>query len=159
MIAHRLIRKYGWECISLDYLKDAFLKSGLGNPGDRNDYEMRYWMWPLVAEIVKKAVGTRRNLIIEGCYIPPGWRRDFGEEYLREIRFICLAMTDAYIDAHFDAVKAHASDIEARLDDTCCTARLLKRDNRAVIEGFTAAGESVTRIEDDYTEAIAPLLR
>ena len=44
MIAHKLIAKHGWECISLDYLKEAFMKSQLGSPGDRSDYEMRYWL-------------------------------------------------------------------------------------------------------------------
>ena len=58
IIAHRLIRKHGWECISLDYLKEAFSKTQTGNPGDRSDYQMRYWMWPFVAEIVKKQSKT-----------------------------------------------------------------------------------------------------
>ena len=38
-------------------------------------------------------------------------------DYLSEIRFICLAMTDAYIDAHFDDIRDHGSDIENRLDN------------------------------------------
>ena len=34
------------------------------------------------------------------------------------IRAICLAMSDEYIDSHFEEIKSHGSDIEARLDDS-----------------------------------------
>ena len=74
------------------------------------------------------------------------------------IRFLCLAMTDAYIDAHFDAILSHASDVEARLDDSGCTVEKLKADNRAVAEGFLKAGEAVTRIETNW-EAVIEALR
>ena len=30
------------------------------------------------------------------------WRNSFGEQYLQSIRFICLAMSDEYIDSHFE---------------------------------------------------------
>ena len=68
--------------------------------------------------MVKTAIENRQNLIVEGCYIPFDWRKDFDEKYLASIRFVCLAMTDAYIDKQFDAIKAHASDLENRLDDS-----------------------------------------
>ena len=125
MIAHRLIRKYGWECISLDYLKDAFLKSGLGNPGDRNDYEMRYWMWPLVAEIVKKAVSTKRNLIIEGCYIPAEWAKSFTFSELGEIRCVFLIMSEFHIRSHIDDIEKYAQRVERRPDDVIDMTRLI----------------------------------
>ena len=60
-------------------------------------------------------------LIVEGCYIPFGWRRDFDERYLKSIQFVCLAMSGTYIEAHFEEIKAHASDVESRLDDSSCT--------------------------------------
>ena len=87
--------------------------------------------------------------------MPFDWRRDFDERYLPSIRFLCLAMTDAYIDAHFDAILSHASDVEARLDDSYCTPDRLKADNRTVLEGFRMAGEPVTRIETDWEAAVA----
>ena len=67
-------------------------------------------------------------------------------------------MSDAYIDAHFDEILAHGSDIEARLDDSGCTIQSLKEDNRAYIARFRAAGEPVTLIESDYERTISALL-
>ena len=66
-------------------------------------------------------------------------------------------MTDAYIDEHFDEIKAHACDIEARLDDSYCTPERLKRENRWYREGCAAAGEAVTLIEEDYERTIASI--
>ena len=55
-------------------------------------------------------------------------------------------------------ILSHASDVEARLDDSYCTPDRLKADNRAVLEGFRTAGEPVTRIEADWGKAIEALL-
>ena len=71
---------------------------------------------------------------------------------------VCLAMTDRYIDNHFSDIKSHASDVESRLDDSDCTADWLKTDNRAIIEGFTKAGEKVVLIGDDYESTINNVL-
>ena len=109
--------------------------------------------------MVKTAVENGQNLIVEGCYIPPGWRRDFGEEYLRSIGFVCLAMSDAYIDAHFDEIRSHGSDIEKRLDDSGCTRDSLKADNRRCIDSFAEHGERVTVIRSDFEKEISALLR
>ena len=81
----------------------------------------------------------------------------FRAQHQGEFRFVCLAMTDAYIDKQFDAIKAHASDLEDRLDDSYCTARWLKAENHKYGEGFQRAGEQVSWIEEDYGEAIARL--
>lgn len=88
--------------------------------------------------------------MVEGCYIPFNWRQDFDERYLPSIRFICLAMTDEYINSHFDEIKEHASDIESRLDDSSCTIQNLKADNQAYIHGCQENGEQVTYIDSSF---------
>jgi hypothetical protein len=103
-------------------------------------------------------VENRQNLIVEGCYVPYDWRRDFEERYLPSIRFLCLAMPEAYIDAHFEEIRTRASAIEARLDDSGLTPEGLKRDNRACIDGFRGRGERVILIEDDYESVITKLM-
>ena len=100
--------------------------------------------------MIKTAIENNQNLIVEGCYIPLDWRKDFDERYLPSIRFICLAMTDEYIDAHFDEIKEHASTIESRLDDTSCTAQSLKADNHAYIHACHVNGEKVTYIDSGF---------
>ena len=104
------------------------------------------------------AAENRQNLIVEGCYIPFDWRKDFDGRYLADIRFVCLAMTEAYIDACFETIKQHASDIEARLDDSCCTAGVLKAENRMYREGFEKRNEYVVLIDTDYEDVIQSVL-
>ena len=109
--------------------------------------------------MIKTAIENNQNLIVEGCYIPFGWRKDFDDKYLGNIRFICLAMTAKYIDVHFDEIKAHASDIESRFEDEYITVQQLREDNQAYIRGCYENGESVTLIDEDYEQVIKLLLK
>ena len=59
-------------------------------------------------------------------------------------------MTASYIDSNFDKIKAHASVIEARVDDSDLNAKDLKADNQKNIEGFQKSGEKVILIDNDY---------
>ncbi|MBO4548563.1 MAG: hypothetical protein J5758_05035, partial [Abditibacteriota bacterium] len=77
-------------------------------------------------------------------------------EYLRHVRFVCLALTEAYIDARYDDIVRHACDIEARLEPPPSKAALAA-DNRAFINGFRRAGEKVTVIDSDYEGAVRAL--
>ena len=115
------------------------------------------YLWPIVREMIKTAIENRQSLIVEGCYIPFDWRKDFDESYLQSIRFLCLAMSEEYIGSHFQQIKEHACDIEARLDDSSCTVERLKNENREFAAGFRAAGEQVTIITEDYEAAIRQL--
>ena len=119
---------------------------------------MTTYLWPIVREMIKTAIENKQNLIVEGCYIPFDWRKDFDEAYLHHIKFVCLAMTDAYIDTHFDEIKNHDSDIESRLDDRDCTADWIKAENNNYIEGFQAAGELIDLIDSSYEQAIEKAL-
>lgn len=125
MIAHKLVSKHGWECISLDYLKEAFMKSQLGSPGDRSDYEMRYWMWPFVTEIIRKAVNSKRNLIVEGCYIPAEWAKSFTFAELKDIRCVFIVMSEFHIRSHISDIERYSQRVERRTDDVIDMARLI----------------------------------
>ena len=158
LLAQRLLEKYKYPYISIDHLKMGLIRSGNTNLTPEDDAELTGYLWPIVREIIKTAIENRQNLIAEGCYIPFDWRKDFGEEYLSDIRFICLAMTEEYIETHFDDIKARASDIESRLDDSDCMRESLKTSNREYIDGFAITGEHVTLIGEDFERTIAGIL-
>ena len=149
-LAQRMLERYGYPYLSIDHLKMGLIRSGQTKLTVEDDDALTAYLWPIVREMIKTAVENRQNLIVEGCYVPFDWRKDFTEDYLSDIRFICLAMTDAYIDAHFDDIVAHGSDIEARLDDSYCTVALLKAENQKHAAGFLAAGEEVVWIKEAY---------
>ena len=158
LLAQRMLEKYGYPYLSIDHLKMGLIRSGNTNLSPEDDEALTVYLWPIVREVIKTAIENHQNLIVEGCYIPYTWRQDFCEQYLQPIQFICLAMTDAYIDNHIDDIRKHGSDIETRLFDTDDTVDSLKADNHLYINEFTQSGETVTLIDDDYEKAIQNLL-
>jgi adenylate kinase family enzyme len=158
LLAQRLIEKLHYPCLSIDHLKMGLIRSGNTALTPEDDEALTKYLWPIVREMVKTAIENKQNLIIEGCYIPFDWRRNFNEKYLQAIQFVCLAMSDAYIEAHFEEIKAHACDIEARLDDSSCTVERLQADNRAFREGFEQSGEHILLMESDFLQTVDSLL-
>ena len=158
LLAQRLLERYRFPCLSIDHLKMGLIRSGQTALTPADDEALTDYLWPIVREIIKTAIENRQNLIVEGCYVPFDWRKDFGERYLPSLRFLCLAMTEDYIDANFDLILRHGSDIEARLDDSDCTPERLKAENRAFLEGFRHTGERVVLIDTDWEQAIRALL-
>ncbi len=157
LLAQQMLERTGYPYLSIDHLKMGLIRSGNTDLTPMDDERLTAYLWPIVREMVKTAVENRQNLIVEGCYIPFDWRKDFSGEYLARIRFVCLAFSDAYIDSHFHEITAHASDIEARQDDSRVSAGSLKEDNRSFADGFRSAGEPVTLIGGDYRETIRDL--
>ena len=158
LLAQRMLEKYHWPYLSIDHLKMGLIRSGRTELTPEDDDALVGYLWPIVREIVKTAVENRQDLIVEGCYIPFDWQRDFDRLYLSAIRFLCLALTDRFIDAHFREIREHSCDIESRLDDSLCTVEELKADNRKTAEGFQAAGQRVVRIDGDYEGTVRALL-
>ena len=159
LLAQRMLEKYHTPYLSIDHLKMGLIRSGNTDLTPEDDEELTAYLWPIVREMIKTAVENDQDLIVEGCYVPCDWRKDFEEEYLPKIRFICLAMTDAYIDAHFSDILAHGADIEARPVDPDFTPDFVKAENRAFREGFRKSGEEVTLITEDYARTIEALLK
>ena len=158
LLAQRMLEKYQFPYLSIDHLKMGLIRSGNTKLTPEDDDQLTTYLWPIVREMIKTAIENKQNLIVEGYYIPFDWRKDFDEEYLRDINFICLAMTDAYIDRHFDEIKKHASDIEARLDDSDCTIDWIKTENHCIIQGFEAAGEIIDLIDSNYQSVVEKAL-
>ena len=157
LLAQRILEKYGVPYLSVDHLKMGLIRSGYTELTPEEDDALTGYLWPVIREIIKTAIENHQNLTVEGCYIPFDWRRDFDSHYLQSVSFICLAMTDTYIDEHFDEIKSHACDIESRIDDEYCSISGLKADNRMYADGFRQAGERVTLINSEYEQAISAL--
>ena len=157
-LAQRMLEKYKYPYFSIDHLKMGLIRSGITDLTPEDDDALTDYLWPIVREIIKTAIENEQNLIVEGCYIPFDWRDSFDEQYLPSIRFICLAMSDEYIDSHFEEIKSHSSDIETRLDDSCCTAGQLKQDNHRIIDGFQSNGEQITLITENFDDSIREVL-
>ena len=158
LLSQRLLETYHYPYLSIDHLKMGLIRSGNTELTPEDDDALTEYLWPIVREMVKTAIENHQHLIVEGCYVPLDLRKDFDEDYLSSIRFICLAMADFYIEAHFEKIKGHASDIECRLEDSDCTIDSMKAENRKYIEGFQQAGENIVLINMDYEKTIRSVL-
>lgn len=133
-LAQRLLEKYNYPYLSIDHLKMGLIRSGNTNLTPLDDDALTGYLWPIVREMIKTAIENRQNLIVEGCYIPFDWAKDFEKEYLDNIRYYCLVMSENYIKNHFADIKKYASIIENRLDDEWCTLDGVLKDNARVFK-------------------------
>lgn len=149
-LAQRMIEEYKYPCVSLDLLKMGLIRSGQTTLTPDDDRELVGYLWNITKEIIKTAIENEQNLIIEGCYIPYDWTKDFSEEYLKNIKYICLAMSEEYIKTHFDDIKKYANVIEKRLDDSYFTIDIALRDNAEAIEMCKKHGLPYVLIDEEY---------
>lgn len=150
-MAQKLLEKYKYPYLSIDHLKMGLIRSGntLLTPMSR-DEELTAYLWPIVAEMIKTAIENKQNLIVEGCYIPFDWENSFAPEYLNNIKYYCLVMSEKYIRTHFDDIKGYASIIEDRLDDSWCTIESVLEDNATVLANSQKYKVNYILIDDKY---------
>ncbi len=158
VLAQKMLEKYKYPYLSVDHIKMGLIRSGNTELTPMDDDKLTDYLWPITRETIKTVIENHQNLIVEGCYVPYDWRKDFSDEYLSEIKFICLTMTDEYIDSHFDDIRGHGSDVEQRIDDSDCLPEWIKEENRKFTSGFKNAGEEIVVIDSNYEETINKLL-
>ena len=100
--------------------------------------------------MVKTAIENGQNLIVEGCYIPFDWQKDFDGVYLENIRYVCLVMSRRYIETHFEDILGFANVIEKRLDDSDLTKEILIADNENNLYQCMTHGCSYVLIDETY---------
>jgi 2-phosphoglycerate kinase len=150
-LAQKLLEKYGYPYLSIDHLKMGLIRSGNTSLTPlSDDGELTAYLWPIVREMVKTAIENGQNMIVEGCYIPFDWQKDFEEQYLEHIKYYCLVMSEAYIEKHFDDIKRYASVIENRMDDTWCTMESVLEDNARTLRLAREHGANVCLIDGAY---------
>lgn len=117
VLAQKLLEKHSYPYLSIDHLKMGLIRSGETQLTPMDDDELKPYLWKIVREMIKTAIENKQNLIVEGIYIPFDWKEDLTEEYLKEIVYRCLIMSDDYIKENFQKIISHGSVIEDRLDD------------------------------------------
>ncbi|MBQ9847309.1 MAG: adenylate kinase [Clostridia bacterium] len=149
-LAQKLLEKYKYPYLSIDHLKMGLIRSGNTELTPMDDDDLTEYLWPVVREMIKTAVENKQNLIIEGCYIPFDWEKDFSREYFDNIQYYCPIMSEDYIRNHFDDIKKYANIIENRLDDEWCTLESVLYDNAQILELAQKHKVNYIRIDDKY---------
>ena len=150
LLAQRLLEKHHYPYLSIDHLKMGLIRSGQTELTPMDDDKLTDYLWPIVREMVKTAIENGQNLIVEGCYIPFDWEKEFEEDYRKEIRYVCLIMSRRYIETHYADIKNHANAIENRLDDSGLNAQELIRENERNLALCKEFGCEYVLIDENY---------
>lgn len=150
-LAQKLLEKYKYPYLSIDHLKMGLIRSGNTTLTPLSeDKALTDYLWPIVREMIKTAIENQQNLIVEGCYIPFDWSKDFEPEYLEHIKYYCLVMSNQYIKNHFDDIKKYANVVESRMDDGDCTIETVLRDNDEMLEQCKKYRVNYVFIDEEY---------
>lgn len=148
-LAQRLLEQHRIPYLSIDHLKMGLIRSGYTKLTPEEDSALTDYLWPILREMIKTAIENGQNLILEGCYIPFDWSKDFEPEYLSHIKYYCLVMSEDYIRQHFADIKAYSNVIEYRLSDGC-TVETLSEDNAQVLALAQKHHVNYVLIHDKY---------
>ena len=152
--AQKLLEKYRYPYLSIDHLKMGLIRSGQTELTPMDDVKLTDYLWPIVREMIKTAIENKQNLIVEGCYIPFDWQKDFEESYLAQIRYVCLVMSRQYIENHFADIVANASIIEHRLDDSDLNKEVLIAENEYNLAQCIAYDLPYILMDKEYLEDV-----
>jgi len=150
--AQKLLEKYHYPYLSIDHLKMGLIRSGQTDLTPMDDDKLTDYLWPIVREMVKTAIENKQNLIVEGCYIPFDWQKDFGAEYLKSIRYICLILSRQYIEKRFADIRNYASVIESRLEDSDLSMEALIAENAENLARCLAHHCDYMLVKESYGE-------
>ncbi len=150
-LAQKLLEKLKYPYISIDHLKMGLIRSGNTELTPiSEDKDLTAYLWTIIREMIKTAIENKQNLIVEGCYIPFDWQKDFENEYFKDIKYYCLIMSEEYIRKHFADIKKYANVIENRLADEWCTMESVLADNAEMLELAQKHNVNYILIEDMY---------
>ena len=150
LLAQKLLEKSNYPYLSIDHLKMGLIRSGHTNLTPySNDEELTNYLWPIVCEIIKTAVENKQNLIVEGCYVPYDYKKDFDTKYLDYIKCVFLIMSNNYLRNHFDDVIRYENIIEKRLSNDASQNDLIK-DNEYILKKCIENQNDYILIDNDY---------
>lgn len=149
LLAQKLLEKYKYPYLSIDHLKMGLIRSNNTELAVDEDEKLTNYLWRIVKEIIKTNIENKQNIIIEGCYIPFDWKKDFSEEYLEEIKYICLIMTEEYIKNNSENISKYGNVIENRKEAMINFVGLIK-DNKYNLQMCKKYNNRYILIDNSY---------
>ena len=150
-LAQKLLERYHYPYLSIDHLKMGLIRSRQTTLTPTDDEKLTDYLWPIVKEMIKTAVENQQNLIVEGCYIPFDWDKDFSTDTLAQIRHIWLIFSESYIRTHWDDINRYASVIEQRMDDSDLSMEQLILENEEILRQCQRYGCQYILADQSYT--------
>ena len=150
VLAQKLLEKYKFPYLSIDLLKMGLIRSNQTTISVTDDEKLTPYIWGIIKEIIKTAIENEQNLIVEGCYIPFDWAKEFNKEYLLKIKYFCLIMSKDYIQKHFSDILANESIVEQRLTSGDLVQGNLIKENESNLQMCKKYGLNCILIDTEY---------
>lgn len=150
ILAQKLLEKYKYPYVSIDHLKMGLIRSKYTNISVVDDENLTKYLWPIVREIIKTNIENNQNIIIEGVYIPFSFKDDFSEEYLKNIKYVCLIMTEKYIKNNIENILKYENTIENRLYKDNINIDEFIEENKYNLDMCKKYGYNYILIDDKY---------
>lgn len=150
ILAQKLLEKYKYPYVSIDHLKMGLIRSKYTNISVEDDENLTKYLWPIVREIIKTNIENNQNIIIEGVYIPFNFKDDFSEEYLKNIKYVCLIMTEKYIKNNIENILKYEDVIESRLNKENINIDEFIAENKYNLDMCKKYGCNYILIDDEY---------
>ncbi len=150
LLSQRLLEKYKFPCVSIDHIKMGLIRSGQTSLTVDDDKKLTDFLWIIIKEIIKTVIENKQNIIIEGCYIPFDWKNDFDCEYLKEIKYYCLIMSERYIKENFENIKKYSNVIENRIYDFSVDMETMIEKNDENLKLCEKYNNNYILIDEDY---------
>lgn len=114
-LAQKLLEHYKIPYLSIDHLKMGVVRSGNSvlTP-ESDDDALTEMLWSIVREMIKTCIENNQSIIVEGCYIPWEWQKDFTEEEKKSISYLCLIFCRSYLEKNFEQIRNYENVIEQR---------------------------------------------
>lgn len=149
-LAQNLMEKYKIPYLSIDHIKMGLIRSKNTNLTPYDDKELQPYLWNIIKEIIKTVIENNQNIIIEGAYIPFNYKNDFSAEYLDNIKYICLAMSEKYINNNYNLIINKSNIVENRGKSFSIDKDFLISENKKYIENSRKYNLPVKLIDDTY---------
>ena len=149
LLAQKLLEKYKYPYLSIDHLKMGLIRSGQTELTPYDDDKLTAYLWNILKEMIKTAIENEQDFIIEGCYIPFDWKNSFNADYLSQIKYICLVMSESYITSHFSDIVSFGNAIEKRLSNDIDIKDIIQ-DNQEYLRDCISCGLDYFLIDDEY---------
>lgn len=153
-LAQKLLEQYKIPYFSIDHLKMGLIRSGNTTLTANDDASLTPYLWNIVKEIVKTAVENEQSLIVEGCYVPFDWQKDFSKRYLCQIKSYCLIMTKRYIETHFSNIEKYENVVERRMFEGNLSKERLIAENCKNLKECKLRNLDCLIIDDDYAPKV-----
>lgn len=149
-LAQNLMEKYKIPYLSIDHIKMGLIRSKNTNLTPYDDEELQLYLWNIIKEIIKTVIENNQNIIIEGAYIPFNYKNDFSAEYIDNIKYICLAMSEKYINNNYNLIINKSNIVENRGKSFSIDKDFLISENKKYIENSIKYNLPLQVIDNKY---------